>query len=373
MKIALITPIYAIAGVPLAQIRTAKALAARGHDVDLILGRVPDHLTLPEVKGVNVIVMDCPNVRRMAIPLWKYFRNVRPDIVFSAEDHLTAIVLLAALTARSKAKITGSSRVIPSDRQAYSTGVFSKGWLLKMTMKVVMHRADALTCVSKDMVEHYQQIFPNAPHVAVYNIIVDSATTARMLEPVDHEWLLDKKSPVIVSAGTFTERKGFTDLIEALSLSRSKDAKLILLGEGPLRGDLEQQARDLGIAERVSLPGNVDNPLKYFYRADVFVLSSYAEGLPNVLIEAMACGCTPVATDCPTGPREVLMNDKYGYLVPMRDPRSMAEGIDSALAKPIDKHLLEVAVEPFEESAVIARHFEVLGIEEVATPVGTRA
>lgn len=374
MKIAVVTPVYAIAGVPLAQIRFAKALAARGHDVELIIGYVPPHLTLPAMAAVNVRILGCSNVRKMLIPLWRYFRSAVPEVVFSAEDHQTAIVLIAAIASGSKAKISGSSRVLPTDRQAYSTRLLSRGGLLRLAMGLVMHRADALTCVSKDMVEHYRRVFRHAPHVSVYNIIVDSAARARMLEPVDHEWMVDKKHPVVISAGTFTERKGFADLIEAMGLlSHRKDLRLIILGEGPLRASFEQQVQRLGLSDRVSLPGNVANPLKYFYRADVFVLSSYAEGLPNVLVEAMACGCTPVSTDCPTGPREVLLDGKYGYLVPMRDPRRMAEGIESALARPIDKELLYQAVKAFEEGAVIDRHFRVLGIADLPDPARIRS
>jgi glycosyltransferase involved in cell wall biosynthesis len=117
-----------------------------------------------------------------------------------------------------------------------------------------------------------------------------------------------------------------------------------------------------GLHDVVELLGYVANPLKFFAHADVFVLSSHVEGLPNVLVEAMMCGCTPVSTDCPTGPREVLQDGRYGYLVPMRDPVALAQGIEKALDGPIPKEVLAEAVRPFEESAVIAKHFEVLGL-----------
>ena len=136
----------------------------------------------------------------------------------------------------------------------------------------------------------------------------------------------------------------------------------MILGDGPLRTELEALIVELDLSKVVSLLGYVENPLKYFARADVFVLSSHVEGLPNVLVEAMMCGCTPVSTDCPTGPREVLQNGKYGYLVPMRDPVAMAAGIVQALDHPIPRDILAEAVRPFEESAVLGRHFDILGI-----------
>ena len=365
MKICVVTPVYAIAGVPLAQIRLARALSERGHDVDLVIGYVAPHYQLPDVIGVNVLVWNKPKVRQMLFPMWKYLRTVKPDVVFSAEDHLTAIVLSASILSGSKAKISGSSRVLPSDRLAYSNKLLSKGWLLKQLMKSVMWRADALTCVSKDMVNHYAQVFKSPPHFCIYNIISDKNAFIRMQEPIDHDWLLNKDVPVIITAGTMTTRKGFADLVQAMGiLYKKKAARLIILGEGRLRDELESLVKALKLTDVVSMPGNVKNPLKYFYHSDVFVLSSYAEGMPNVLVEAMICGCTPVSTDCPTGPRELLLDGKYGYLVPMRDPVAMASAIEQALDNPIPKSLLAEAVRPFEEDAVLSRHFEVLGLSD---------
>jgi glycosyltransferase involved in cell wall biosynthesis len=145
-------------------------------------------------------------------------------------------------------------------------------------------------------------------------------------------------------------------------LAKSRKLRLVILGDGPLRAELEALIKKLDLNDVVKLLGYVDNPLKYFSRADVFVLSSHVEGLPNVLVEAMICGCTPVSTDCPTGPREVLQDGKYGYLVAMRDPIALAAGIEKALDHPIPKNLLRDAVKPFAEHAVIARHFEILGV-----------
>ena len=91
-------------------------------------------------------------------------------------------------------------------------------------------------------------------------------------------------------------------------------------------------------------------------------MSSYVEGLPNVLVEAMMCGCTPVSTDCPTGPREVLQNEKYGYLVPMHDPKAMAEGIKKALENPIPPERLAEGVHDFIEDEVFSQYEKVLGL-----------
>lgn len=361
MKVCVVTPLFAIAGVPLAQLRFARALADKGHDVDLVIGRIDPQYQFPEVAGVNVLLWKQQQVRGMLLPMWKYLRTAKPDVVFSAEDHLNAVVLLAAIASGSKAKISGSSRVTPFD--TYSSVLFTKRWVLKQLMRAVMWRADALTCVSKDMVEQYRRVFDSPPHICVYNIVDDRLSRLKMQEPVEHEWFLRKDCPVLVAAGRLAPWKGFADLILAMKeLSRKRQARLVILGDGPLRTELEALIVEHGLSDVVRLLGYVENPLKFFARADVFVLSSHVEGLPNVLVEAMMCGCTPVSTDCPTGPREVLQDGKYGYLVPMRDPVAMAAGIEQALDRPISRGLLADAVRPFVEGAVLARHFEALGL-----------
>lgn len=358
MKILVVTPRYAISGVPLAQTRFAAALAERGHEVTCMVGHCDPDLALPAVPGVNNRVLGATQVRAMLGPLMQFLRQEQPDVVFAAEDHLTCIVLAAALLTGSRARISGSSRVTPFD--TYSSRPFTKRWVLKQAMHALAPRAQALTCVSEDMVAQYRTLFPRMGHVCVYNIVDSPTARARMAEPVDDPWLADDLPPPVIAAGSLAPWKGFADLIRAMPLV--PDARLLILGEGPERAALEALIAELGLESRVRLPGRVDNPLRYFSRARVSALSSHVEGMPNVLVEAMMCGCTPVATDCPTGPRELLQGGRYGYLATVGDPASIAAALRAALARPIAPELLEEAVRPFQQDRVIARHFELLGL-----------
>ena len=363
MKICVVTPLYAIAGVPLAQIRFSRALASKGHEVDLMIGNIHPQFTFHGVDGVNVIILECPNVRSMFFPLMKYLREEKPDVVFSAEDHLNTTVLLAAIVSGSKAKISGSSRVTPFD--TYSNTPFSKRWILKQLTRAVAWRADALTCVSKDMVKQYRQVFNLPPHECIYNIVDDKQSRLKMRESVEHEWFLDNTVPVLIAAGRLVSWKGFDYLIHAIKeLSQKRPVRLLIMGDGPLYAELDRLISDLGLTDLVELLGYVENPLKYFVHANVFILSSHVEGLPNVLVEAMMCGCTPVSTNCPTGPSEVLQDGKYGYLVPMRDPSAMATAIVQALDNPIPEDILKKAVEPFSELKVFEEHCKSLEISK---------
>lgn len=363
MKILVIIPRFAIAGVPLAQIRFARALRARGHFVELIIGHIDQSHEFSPPEELKVTIWNKPKVRGMFVPLVRYLLREKPDVVFSAEDHLNILVQLSKVVSGSKALISGSCRVTPFD--TYSNKFLSKGWLLKLLAKLLMRRADVLTCVSKDMVEQYQQVFKSPPHQCVYNIVDDAYSRERLLEPLEHPWFKDRSMPIAIAAGRLAHWKGFSCAIEAIRLlPKHTSVKLLILGDGPLRNDLQLQIDQNNLSASVQLMGNVKNPLKYFASADLFILSSLVEGMPNVLVEAMMSGCTPVATDCPTGPRELLKDGQFGYLVPMNDPKAMAKAIIAALDCPIPKQRLEEAVAPFKEEAVLDRHFELLGISE---------
>lgn len=358
MNILVVTPRYAISGVPLAQARFAAALAEAGHTVTFMVGRCDPDLSIPAAPGVRVIELGAAQVRNMFGPLRRYLRRDRPDVVFSAEDHLNCMTLAAALLSGSRARISGSSRVTPFD--TYSSRPLTKRWVLKQAMRLLAPRAQALTCVSQDMVAQYQTLFPRMGHQCVYNIVDQPAARARMAAPVDDPWFSDGGPVPVVAAGSLAPWKGFADLIRAIALV--PEARLLVLGEGPSRAELEALVAQLDLGARVRLPGRVANPLKYFARAQIFALSSHVEGMPNVLVEAMMCGCTPVSTDCPTGPRELLQEGRYGYLAKVGDPASIAEGLRAAIARPIAADVLAEAVRPFEQATVIRRHFELLGL-----------
>lgn len=342
--------------------RLAKAFRRQGFPVDFIVAHVPGDLAPPSAEGIRVIVLDRSRAVGAFFPICRYLRSERPGVVFSAEDHMNLVVTAAMLATASRAKLSVSSRVTPFD--TYSNKVFTKRWVMKQIATPLGRRADALVCVSRDMIAQYLSIFGPRPFQCIYNVICDQDSAARMQLPVqDEPWLQDKTLPVVISAGRLAPEKGFPDLIRAVRIvNETRPARLLILGEGPMEDELQRLIDAEGIRDRVKLIGFRSNPHQYFIRADVFVLSSYVEGLPNVLVEAMECGCTPVATDCPTGPREVLQDGRYGQLVAVHDPAAMAAAIVQALDQPMSPELLEEAIQPFTEARVIQKHRESLGI-----------
>ncbi len=155
----------------------------------------------------------------------------------------------------------------------------------------------------------------------VYNPTITPDLYAQSLIPVEHPWFNADQPPVVLAVGRLEFEKGYDILLEAFAKVRSEvEARLVILGKGSLQEALRAHALRLGISEQVDMPGLDPNPYRYMRQARVFVLSSRYEGLPNVLIQALAaCGCPVVSTNCPSGPAEILDGGKYGKLVPVGD------------------------------------------------------
>ena len=176
----------------------------------------------------------------------------------------------------------------------------------------------------------------------IYNPVVTQGLGAGMVESPSHPWLRDGGAPVVLAAGRLHKVKDFPTLIKAFArLASHRPCRLIILGEGKERKRLEGLVQKLNLNDRVSLPGWVDNPFAYMSRASLFVVSSIFEGLSMVLVEALACGCPCVSTDCPAGPSEVLQDGKLGPLVAVGDEVGLAEAMDRVLDRPPDKRMLQ--------------------------------
>jgi glycosyltransferase involved in cell wall biosynthesis len=182
--------------------------------------------------------------------------------------------------------------------------------------------------------------------------------------PVAHPWFAGEGPPVLLGAGRFVAQKDFSTLLEAFARVRAvRPARLMILGgsKRPVRERrLRALAEHLGVGADVALPGLVANPFACMARASAFVLSSRWEGLPGVLIEAMACGCPVVSTDCPSGPREILAGGMYGPLVPVGDAAALAEAILRVLAAPPDRVRLRARAAQFSVERAVDRYLAVL-------------
>jgi glycosyltransferase involved in cell wall biosynthesis len=223
-------------------------------------------------------------------------------------------------------------------------------------------RADAIVAVSRGVAEDLARLtgLPRERIDVIYNPIVTPALRERAEEPLTHGWFADAEPPVFLAVGRLAPQKDFPALLRAFARVRQqRRARLMILGEGDERPALEELARSLGVEADVALPGFVPNPYPYLRAAAAFVLSSRWEGLPGVLIEALACGTRLVATDCPSGPREILADGRHGRLVPPGDEEALGDAMRAALDEEFPPPP-EEACRPFEPDAVVERYLEVL-------------
>ena len=295
------------------------------------LNQIPPEVRLIDLKGGRVI--------KSVLPLVRYLRTNRPQVVISHMSHTNVIALLAAKLSLVNTPII----TVEHNTQSVRISPLQRAKLVLPLMKLLYPQAEVNVAVSQDAAKDLERVLklPLGRVKAIYNPIVDSQLLAKAEENIEHPWFQDKSTPVFLAVGRLTQQKDFFNLIKAFARVRQQiDAKLVILGEGELRGKLTALIKKLALVNAVDLAGFTANPYAYMKRASAFVLSSRWEGLPTVLVEAMACGCPVIATDCPSGPREILANGKFGTLVPINDAEKLASAMLVVLNDPVAKEYL---------------------------------
>jgi glycosyltransferase involved in cell wall biosynthesis len=193
--------------------------------------------------------------------------------------------------------------------------------------------------------------------------ILSAELAQRAREPVDHPWLQRRQVPVILAAGELGHRKDFATLVRAFTqVRRERPCRLVILGRGRKRANLLALAAELGIADDVDFPGFQANPYAFMARADLFVLSSRWEGMPVVLVEALALHTPVVSTDCPSGPRELLAGTDLGALVPVGAVDAMARAINAWLGAKPPAIAFERAVAAYRTETSACSYLQALGV-----------
>jgi glycosyltransferase involved in cell wall biosynthesis len=213
-----------------------------------------------------------------------------------------------------------------------------------------MRMADAIVAVSHGAADDFTRMAGIARDrvEVIYNPVLGPTIDRAACEPLDHPWFQPGQPPVVLGMGRLTAQKDFPNLIRAFALVRKKhNARLMILGEGEERSALEQMVQSSDLHDYVTMPGVVPNPYPFLKRAKLFALSSAWEALPTVLVEALACGCPVVSTDCPSGPSEILQEGRIGQLVPIRNETALAEGIIAGLEGQYPNNVTAADLAPF--------------------------
>lgn len=246
--------------------------------------------------------------------------------------------------------------------QSISGKSFFKKIAFRKQLQSWEKKSRAVVAVSEGVADDLKSNFGFSQISVIHNPIDIDYLQERSKAEIDHPWLSAKNGPVIIAVGRLTAQKDYPNLIRAFSLLRETlNAKLIILGEGDLRAELETLVAELGCGEYVSMPGFVDNPFAYVAKADLFCLSSAWEGFGNVIVEAMAVGTPVVSTDCPSGPSEILNRGEYGLLVPINNHAALAEALISGLKN--SQPAPAEAITPFAVNHVAEAYAACLGYE----------
>ena len=330
--IAIFIPSLHGGGAERVMVTLANGFAARGHRVDLVLSRAEGPYLTEVATNVRIIDLDRKRVLISLLPLARYLRRERPDAMLSALNHANVIAIIARKLSRVSTRLVVSERNSLANRPAGMTG-----WILRAMMKQLYPHADAVVAVSQAMAkELVNELGLSATKVAsIPNPVDITALQALAQEYPNHPWFSAGQPPVVLSVGRLEPQKDYPTLLTAFAKLRStSEARLIILGEGSQRKELEQRVAQLGLTGAVDLVGFKENPFAWMAACDLFVLSSRFEGFPNVLVQAMACGAKVVSTDCPTGPDEILEGGRWGRLAPVGDAHALAIAMAQALEDP---------------------------------------
>ncbi len=338
----------------------AGGIADRGYPVDLVLAQAVGPY-LSDIPG-NVRLVDLKSKGTLAsLPaLMRYLRRERPDGMISALSRANIVALLAR-------KLTGSRLPLVVNEQNTLSAWARDGskWQMRITPAIARRCyrwATAVGAVSQGVADDLVHVckIPAKRVEVLYNPGATPEVLRKAQLPLDHPWFAEGQPPALVAVGRLATQKDFGNLLRAFGkLRRSRPLRLIILGEGPERPKLESLIAELGLGDDVSLPGFVDNPYTYMAHSAAFVLSSLHEGLPTVLVEALACGCRIVATDCPSGADEILRHGELGMLVPVADSDRLAEAIEQTLLGqgPVPSR---ESWQPYSLSCVVEKYLSVL-------------
>ncbi len=355
-RVALFLPSLHVGGAERVMVTLAEGFVEQGFRVDVVVVKAEGSLIATLPSAADLVDLHASKVTLSVPHLVRYLRSHRPAALLSTSNHANVVAVAATRLAQVGTKIvvrqanTVSRQTPPRCASRY-------------LVRWGYPRADAIIAGSLGVARDLAAItgMPQERIHVVPNPVVTPELFRLSRDRPQHPWFLDGGYPVVLAVGRLAPVKDFATLIGAFGRVRDRRAcRLVILGDGGERARLEALVRELGLRGSVSLPGFVKNPFAYMARAAVFVLSSKSEGLPGALIQALACGAPVIATDCESGPREVLQDGRFGRLVPVGDVGALSTAIYAELDEPTVV-LLE-AWKPYLAERAVEAYLRVLGL-----------
>ena len=329
----------------------AEECVRQGEDVTLVVGHTDKNCyTVSSVLRDRFVTLKAKNIISEVWKLAAQIRSMKPDVLYATLDRSNISALAARFINPKKPRVIVRLSNTLSASLSGTSGV--RRWVRFLAARFLYYRADKIVAPSEGVARDYRRAVPCCPRERVqviYNPAITPEIRTFYNAPVQHPWFADNKEiPVILAVGRLHRQKDYPTLLKAFAdLRGHMKARLVILGEGEERNDLDALSRKLGISDDIDLPGFVSNPYPYMKQADLFALSSQWEGLPNVLIEALGAGTAVVATDCPSGPDEILEGGVYGSLVPVGDYKALSSAMQKQLSCESDAPILMNRAEQF--------------------------
>ena len=334
--ISIVLPDLRPGGAERMHVELARFWAQQGLEVSFVVREKKGALVAALPASTSVHELHAPRARSALKPLVRYLREKNPDAVLAPMWPLTVIVPLAAQIARYK------GRIVISEHAPQSLSYASRGrlhnTLMAASMRLMYPTAHARVAVSDGVACDMARL--SALSRNRFAVIHNPAALGRVLPRKERPLSVSAHAgPFIISVGTLKPVKRHDLLIRAFARI-ANEARLCILGEGSERARLEALISELGLDDRVLLPGYQADPAPWYAYADLFVLSSDHEGFGNVIVEALEQGTPVVSTDCPYGPREILAHGKFGVLVPTGNVGELADAMQASLTSWHDRSAL---------------------------------
>jgi glycosyltransferase involved in cell wall biosynthesis len=332
--------------------RLANGFAARGVPTDLLVTASREPIPEPTTPAVRVVPMGSMGALIRVPAMALYLSRNRPRAVLTHRIREDIFTLKAARLVGAGTPVFATVHGRMTVKLDHIPG--TKGRRRRAELLYWYPRNRGIVAISEDTAEDLRGLLgTDAPIVTIPNPIVTQEMLVQAQEPADHPWLSEPKDrrqvPVLVFAGRLEIEKDLSTLLRAFArLCERRDCRLLIVGDGGLRPEIERERAALGLADRVDMPGWMANPYPYLRLADLVVLSSIWDALPTVLIESLALGTPAVSTECGAGPREILDGGRYGPLVPPGNPEALAEALALTLAAPLPPETLRAGGERYD-------------------------
>ena len=349
-------------------VNLAQGITERGIRVDLVLAAAEGPLLDQLPPAVRLIDLGATRVLRSIVPLARYLRRERPRVLVSSMGHANLVAVWAARLAGRVVPVIVTEHNTLSQETSRQSRLSGKLW--PHLLRTFYPWATTIVAVSRGAADDLARTsgLPRDRVEVVYNPVITPTMMALARQAPDHPWFAAGQPPVILGVGRLTRQKDFATLLRAFAeVRRQRPARLLILGEGEDRPGLEALATELAVADDLALPGFQENALAFMAGSAVFALSSAWEGLPTVLIEALAAGTRVVSTDCPSGPREILQDGRLGALVPVGNAAALAAAILEAMDRPT-RVVPPDALTPFTRDASVDHYLQVIERAAPTTP-----